>query len=95
MKRILLKELFAKDPKESSKEADMQILRKAIIAEFDAISLYEQFAELAYNPKVKKVFLDIAKEEKTHIGEFETLLKVLDPEYTQEKLNGKQEVEEL
>ena len=31
-------------------------------------------AALAENPGIKKVLLDIAKEEKTHVAEFQTLL---------------------
>lgn len=45
------------------------------------------------NPKLKETLLDIAREEKTHIGEFEELLKQLDPEYVKELDNGKKEVE--
>ncbi len=40
-----------------------------IIAELDAINLYEQMANMTENEKIKKILLDIAKEEKTHVGE--------------------------
>lgn len=43
-------------------------------AELDAISLYEQLAALTKDRQIKKTLLDIAKEEKTHVGEFEALL---------------------
>jgi rubrerythrin len=44
---------------------------------------------------VKKVFLEIAKEEKTHFGEFQALLLRLDKEQVKELEKGKKEVEEL
>ena len=71
---------------------DKEILRLAIIGELDAISLYEQLSETAKNEKVKKTLLDIAKEEKTHVGELQTLLKELDPEYKEELKKGKEEI---
>jgi rubrerythrin len=71
---------------------DKEILRLAIIGELDAVSLYEQLSETAKNEKVKKTLLDIAKEEKRHIGELQTLLKELDPEYKEELKKGKEEV---
>jgi len=45
-----------------------------VIAELDAINLYKQMAAMAKDKNLKSVFLDIAKEEKTHVGEFLTLL---------------------
>lgn len=76
-------------------DVNKEILRLAIIAELDAVSLYEQLAETAKKDEIKKVFLDIAKEEKTHIGEFQALLLEEDKEQEQELENGKKEVEEL
>ena len=55
-------------------DLDKEILRAGIIAELDAINLYEQMAATAKNTNIKKILLDIAKEEKTHVGEFLTLL---------------------
>lgn len=74
---------------------DKEILRVGIIAELDAINLYEQLAAMTDNPKLKAVLLDIAKEEKTHMGEFQTLLLMLDKEQVKELKKGKEEVEEL
>lgn len=65
-----------------------------IIAELDAINLYEQMASYTQNENIKKVFLDIAKEEKTHVGEFQTLLLKEDPEQVEELEKGRKEVEE-
>ena len=51
-------------------DLDREILRAGIIAELDAINLYEQMAALAGDEMVKKILLEIAREEKTHVGEF-------------------------
>jgi rubrerythrin len=76
-------------------EIDKEILRAGIIAELDAINLYEQLAAMTTNKNIKTLFLDIAKEEKTHVGEFQTLLLTLDKQQAQELEKGKKEVEEL
>ncbi len=81
--------------KVSKEDADKEILRLGMIAELDAVSLYEQLAAKTKSSKIKKVLLDIAKEEKTHIGEFQTLLLELDKEQVNELEKGKKEVEEL
>ena len=47
-----------------------EILRVGMIAELDAISLYEQLAAMTDRADIKKVFLDIAREEKTHVENF-------------------------
>jgi anaerobic selenocysteine-containing dehydrogenase len=44
------------------------------LTELDAINLYEQMAAMTKDNDIKKIILDIAKEEKTHVGEFLTLL---------------------
>jgi rubrerythrin len=76
-------------------DLDKEILRAAIIAEFDAINLYEQMAALTENNHLKTILLDIAKEEKTHVGEFQALLLMNDAEQEKELSEGKKEVEEL
>jgi rubrerythrin len=81
--------------KASKENIDKEILRAGIIAELDAINLYEQMAALAKNPLIKKILLDIAKEEKTHVGEFQTLLLANDAEQVKELAEGKKEVDEL
>ena len=74
---------------------DKEILRAGIIAELDAINLYEQMAALTNNANIKRILLDIAKEEKTHVGEFQTLLLINDKEQKKELEEGKKEVDEL
>jgi len=78
-----------------SREELAQALRLAIIAELDAINLYVQLASASEDPLVRKVFMDVAKEEKTHVGEFLSLLKRIDPEQVKELEAGEEEVREL
>jgi rubrerythrin len=79
----------------AQQDLDKEILRAAIIAELDAVNLYEQMAALTENKHVKMVLLDIAKEEKTHVGEFQTLLLMNDKQQEKALVEGKKEVEEL
>jgi rubrerythrin len=76
-------------------DLDKEILRAAIIAELDAINLYEQMADMTRNANIRKVLLDIAREEKTHVGEFQTLLLIEDNEQVRELAEGEKEVHEL
>ena len=76
-------------------DTDKEILRTGVIAELDAINLYEQMAAITKDNEIKKILLDIAKEEKTHVGEFFTLLMRRDHEQEAELKEGKKEVEEL
>ena len=81
--------------KVKKEDIDKEILRVGIIAELDAVNLYEQLAAMAENSKIKKILLDIAKEEKTHVGEFQALLLQMDKEQEKEMDEGRKEVEEL
>jgi len=84
------------DLERTKKEAlDKEILRAGMIAELDAINLYEQMADMTQNKKIRKLLLDVAREEKTHVGEFQTLLLMEDKEQEKELKEGKKEVEEL
>ena len=76
-------------------DLNKEILRLGVIAELDAVNLYEQLAVMTDNEVIKKVFLEIAKEEKTHVGEFQALLLEEDLEQVGELKKGKEEVEEL
>ncbi len=77
------------------KEIDKEILRLGMIAELDAVNLYEQLSAKTKSKKIKAALLDIAKEEKTHVGEFQALLLELDKEQVKELEEGKKEVKEL
>ena len=53
-------------------------IRLSISAEHDAIHSYELIADSIEDEKIKKIFQDIANEEKVHVGEFERVLQTLD-----------------
>ncbi len=76
-------------------QPDVELVRLGIIAELDAINLYEQLASQAKSALVRRVFLDIAKEEKEHVGEFLELLKSLDVEIDKALKEGADEVNEM
>jgi uncharacterized linocin/CFP29 family protein len=78
-----------------SREELAEAIRLSIIAELDAINLYLQLARAIEDERYRKVFEDIAKEEKTHVGEFLALLKTLDQEQVEEIVRGASEVKEL
>lgn len=78
--------------KVKKEDIDNEILRTGMIAELDAVSLYEQLSAVAEDREIKKILLNIAKEEKTHIGEFQALLLERDKEQVKELEKGKKEV---
>ncbi len=81
--------------KTEKEDLDREILRAAMIAELDAINLYEQMANMTKNGALRKLLLDVAREEKTHVGEFQTLLLMQDQEQEEELEEGRKEVKEL
>lgn len=91
----MLSQLPTNFEKVKKEDLNKEILRAGMIAELDAVSFYEQMAALTDNENIKKALLDIAKEEKTHIGEFQALLLEEDEEQSEELAEGKKEVEEL
>ena len=84
------------DPaKMSEQDLEKQVLRVGLIAELDAINLYEQLVALVKDETTRKTFQNIIKKEKEHLGELETLLLRNDPEQIKELKEGTAEVEEL
>jgi rubrerythrin len=73
-------------------DLDKQILRAGIIAELDAINLYEQMSALTMNENIRTMLLDVVKEEKTHVGEFQAVLLGIDKEQERELKGGGKEV---
>ena len=95
LKNYILNETMKKVPEENEFTTDGEILQYAIQAELDAINLYQYLSRKSKNENVKKVLLDIAKEEKTHIYEFQLLLEKLDKEYPEEKENAQKELDDM
>lgn len=91
LSKIPIKEDLSSMKKEN---IDHEILRAGIIAELDAINLYEQLAAMTTDKNIKAILLDVAKEEKTHVGEFQRLLLNRDKEQVEELEAGKEEVKE-
>ncbi len=75
-------------------DIDKEILRAGIMAELDAINLYEQMAAIAKSERIRTILLDVAREEKTHVGEFQALLLDADVEQAAELREGEREVRE-
>ncbi len=91
----MLSQLPADFNKVNKKDLNKEILRAAIIAELDAINFYEQMAALTDDKDIRAVLLDIAREDKTHVGEFETMLLRVDAEQVSEMEHAKKEIKEL
>jgi rubrerythrin len=75
--------------------SDEEVLRIAITSELSAINLYQQLARKTSNNKIARVLIDIAKEEKVHIGEFEEMLNSIDHEQVRSNIEGRNEVQEI
>ena len=71
---------------------DAMLLRQSIKEELDAINDYSKRALKATNEAVKNLFLEVAREEKVHFGEFEEMLEVVDPEHEPAEEEGEEEV---
>ena len=95
----VLSELFVQageiESMPSGSNRDLQILRLAMIAELDAVNLYDKLAGLASSNDVKKLMLDVSREEKVHAGEFEALMETIDPEYEKAEEEGEEEVKNM
>lgn len=74
----------------------IRALRLDIAAEEEATALYEAHADATDNPIARKVFLDIANEERVHVGEFTELINLL-TKYEEDAwlANGAAEVKEM
>ena len=78
-----------------TKEELIQAVRLNIAGELEAIYVYDAHVQATDNPIAKAVISDIRDEEKVHIGELMTLLRILDPKEAELFLDGQQEVNEL
>ncbi|MFA5933218.1 MAG: ferritin family protein [Microgenomates group bacterium] len=85
---------LAKDGKLTKQEL-IRAIRFNISAEYDAIKTYTQLAEAADSKFVSDVLMDIANEEKVHVGEFMKVLEHLDAGEKEYYEKGAKEVEEI
>ncbi len=70
-------------------------VRLNIAAEEEAVHLYQAHADATDDDLAKKVLLEIADEERVHIGEFQRLLNILVKDEEQKLTDGAKEVDEL
>lgn len=82
-------------PRKMSKYELLRALRLNIAAEEEAVHLYLAHADATDDPLAKKVLIDIAGEEREHIGEFQRLINILDPEEETYLATGTAEVNEM
>jgi hypothetical protein len=73
----------------------IRVIRLNIAAEHEAIHLYMAHAEAVDHPLAKKVLIDIANEERVHVGEFERLLEILTGDEAKWVAEGREEVDEM
>lgn len=73
----------------------LDIIRAALIAESDAVNLYEQMARECSHERLKKLLLELAKDEKVHIGQLHYLMHEVDEDFTAACEEAKKENEEL
>jgi rubrerythrin len=76
-----LSEALADIDKVRPEDLDKEILRAAMIAELDAINIYEQMANLTKNEEIHKILLEVARKEKIHVAMLETVLLQTDREF--------------
>ena len=73
----------------------IRALRLNIAAEYEAIFLYMAHADATDHPLAKKVLVDVANEEREHVGEFQRLIEILTGDEDQYVSAGREEVNEL
>ncbi len=71
----------------------IRAVRLMVVDEYEAISVYMQLAESTDNELAREVLIDIANEERVHVGEFLRLLKELAPDEEKWYADGASEVE--
>lgn len=73
----------------------VRALRLNIAAEYEAIFLYMAHAEATDHALAKKVLVDVANEEREHVGEFQRLIEILTGDEAEFVATGRREVEEI
>ncbi len=78
-----------------TKEELIRAIRLNIAAEHEAIHLYMAHANATDHPLAKEILVDIANEEREHVGEFMYLLEVLTGDEAKWLERGREEVREM
>jgi rubrerythrin len=82
-------------PRKMTKSELIRAIRQNISAEHEATHLYLAHADATDDELAKKVLMDIADEERVHVGEFMALLQRLAPEEAQFLEEGRAEVDAM
>lgn len=78
-----------------TKKELVQAVRLDIAGELEAIYIYDAHVQATDDERAIKVISDIRDEERTHVGELMTLLRILDPEEMAHFTSGENEVNEM
>jgi len=81
--------------KKMTKQELIQAIRLDIASELEAIFIYDAHVQATDNEVAKRIIADIRDEEKAHVGELMTLLRILDPEEAEHFLEGEEEVKSM
>lgn len=73
----------------------LRAIRLDIAGELEAIFVYDAHVHATDDPLVRKVIGEIRDEEKAHVGELMTLLRILDPQEAEHFASGEGEVKEM
>ncbi len=73
----------------------IRAIRLNIAAEHEAIHLYMAHADATDDPLARKVLIDVANEEREHVGEFLQLLQILTGDEEAWMARGIEEVKEM
>ena len=73
----------------------VRAVRLSVAAEEEATHLYMALADATDNPLAKAVMIDIANEERVHVGEFQRLIQLLTGDEDKWLADGAAEVNEM
>ncbi len=73
----------------------IRAIRLDLAAEHEAVHLYMAHADATDHPLAKKVLIDIADEERVHVGEFARLISILTADEDKLLAEGAEEVDEM
>jgi rubrerythrin len=78
-----------------TKQELIRAIRLDVAAEEEAINIYMAHAQATDDPLARKLLVDIANEERVHVGEFQRLLQILTGDEDQLLQKGALEANEM
>jgi len=78
-----------------TKQELIRAIRLDVAAEEEAINIYMAHAQATDDPLARKLLVDIANEERVHVGEFQRLLQILTGDEDRLLQEGALEVDEM